>query len=440
MFTKVKGTFDLLPEDAGKIAELENWLRRVASIYGFNEIRVPILSNSDVIHRSSGESSDIVTKETFDFKDRGDRDITLRPEGTAPVIRAVIENKLYTRPLPLKLFYLGDMFRYERPQKGRYREFSQFGVEVVGTKSSLMDAEVIALASTIFKSLKVNNYRVRLNTLGDEASRSAYKATLKGYFSDKLDSLCEDCKRRYETNPLRILDCKVDKDTDALKNAPKISSFLNEESKAEFEKVKSYLDSLNIPYFVDEQLVRGLDYYTKTIFEFELTDSNGVGQSSTICAGGRYDNLVKTLEGPDMGCVGFAFGIERLSAILGGDPYVNETLCQLIPIGDDAKGYMIKLLQRLRERGFTSEMNYEANNLKGHFKSADNNKARFILIAGTDELERGVVTIKDKLDETEEKVMDVEIERYMIQKLKKRSHCGGSCESCSGDCNECEEK
>jgi len=433
MYTKVKGTFDVLPETARKMSSLEHYLKQVASLYGFQEIRVPILSNSDVIHRSSGESSDIVTKETFDFKDRGDRMLTLRPEGTAPVIRAVIENKLYTNPLPLKLFYLGDMFRYERPQKGRYREFSQFGVEVVGTNSPYMDAEVITLASTIFGSLRIKNYRVRLNSLGDDESRNNYRTALKEYFSDKLDTLCEDCKKRYETNPLRILDCKADKDNEVLKNVPKISDYLSEESKKEFEVVKNYLSYLNIPYIVDEKLVRGLDYYTNTIFEIEIESENAVGQSLTICAGGRYNNLVKLLEGPDLGCVGFAFGLERLAEIIDERvDYSHKVIAQLIPIGIEAKMNLIGLLQEVRISGLSAELSYESNNLKSHFKASDNNKARFIVIQGEDELKNKQVKVKDKKDNTEELINEDELCGYMIKRLR----CNHSCETCEGDCHE----
>ena len=438
MFTKVKGTMDLLPEDAKKTAVLENYLRSVAELYGFQEIRVPILSDSGLIHRSSGESSDIVTKETFDFKDRGERLLTLRPEGTAPVIRAVIENKMYTDNLPLKLFYMGDMFRYERPQKGRYREFSQFGVEVVGTNSPLMDSEVITLASTIFKTLDITNYRVRLNTLGDTESRNNYRQALKEYFSDKLDSLCADCKKRYEINPLRILDCKADKDTDALKNAPKISDFLTEESKKEFEEGKKYLDLLNIPYIVDESLVRGLDYYTNTIFEIELADSNGVGQSSTICAGGRYNNLTETLGGPALGCVGFAFGLERLKDIvnLQGD-FKKSVLCQLVPLGDDARENMIGLLQTLRLNGFVSELSYEAKNLKNHFRASEKNNARFVLIQGEQELINHMVQIKDQANNTQDVISEDDLINYLYKKIRCNHHCHstGDCE-CGGNCHE----
>jgi len=437
MFTKVKGTYDLFGKDATKVAQLENYLREVASLYGFEEIRVPILASTELIHRSTGDSSDIVTKETFDFKDRGDRMLTLRPEGTAPVIRAVIENKLYANPLPLKLFYVGDMFRYERPQKGRYREFSQFGVEVIGSNSAYMDAEVIALANTIFNSLRIKNVKVKINTLGDALSHENYKNALKEYFKDKLDNLCEDCKKRFETNPLRILDCKVDQDNEVIKNAPKINDFLSNESIEDFNKVQEYLVNLNIPFEVDHLLVRGLDYYTNTVFEFVMNDSES-GQSGTICGGGRYNNLMKELDGPDTPCVGFAFGLERLSQVIDERvDYTKKIMCQLIPIGDSAFKYLVGLLQYLRISGLTSEMNYEASSLKGHFKSADNNNARFIIIAGDDELKEKSVKIKDKQNDTEEIVKEDQILNYIIGKIRSSHSCSGDCGTCGEDCSSC---
>lgn len=406
MFTKVKGTYDLLPEESKKYTYIEGFLRDISTLYGFEEIRVPILSSAELIHRSNGDASDIVSKETYDFKDRGDRIITLRPEGTAPVIRSIIENKMYANyPLPLKVFYMGNMFRYERPQKGRYREFRQFGVEVVGTNSPYMDAEIIALAYNIFEELNIKNFRVRLNTLGDDESRLNYRNALKDYFKDKIDNLCEDCKRRYNTNPLRILDCKVDKDNEILLNAPKISDFLNQKSKDDFEIVKKYLDELEIPYVVDEQLVRGLDYYTNTIFELELTDTSNLGQAGTICGGGRYDNLTQELDGPKLGSIGFAFGLERLISIVDFNCDLTRQIdCQLIPIGENAKTNMIKMLDFLRNAGLISEMNYEATSLKGHFKSAENNKAKYLIIQGDDELSKNTVKIKNKLTNVEEEV------------------------------------
>ncbi|MCR5741431.1 MAG: histidine--tRNA ligase [Gammaproteobacteria bacterium] len=438
MYTKIKGTNDVLMEDAKKLSSLEEYLKRIVMLYGYEEIRVPILAPTELIHRSSGDSSDIVKKETFDFKDRGDRLITLRPEGTAPVIRAVIENKLYTRPLPLKLFYLGDMFRYERPQKGRYREFSQFGVEVVGTNSPLMDAEVITMASTIFRALEIKNFRVRLNTLGDSESRDNYRKALKDYFKPHLDELCSDCKDRFENNPLRILDCKVDHDSEVLKNAPKIKDYLSEKSKNEFELVKQYLELVQVPYYVDDSLVRGLDYYTNTIFEIEMISDNNVGQSLTICAGGRYDNLMKLLGGPEMGSVGFAFGLERLADLLSNDKqdYSKNVLCQLIPIGPKAKARLIRLTQTLRMQGIPTEIDYESTSLKQHFKKSESNKAKFIIIQGDDELNENKVKIKNKLIDEEVTLLETEIVPYIVKSLRKENtcSCGGDCD-CDGNCD-----
>ena len=442
MYTKVKGTNDVLMEESKKLSTLEHYLKQIVSLYGYEEIRVPILSPTELIHRSSGDSSDIVTKETFDFKDRGDRWVTLRPEGTAPVIRAVIENKLYTRPLPLKLFYLGDMFRYERPQKGRYREFSQFGVEVVGTMSPYMDADCITMASTIFDFLGIKKYVVKLNTLGDKESRDNYRKALKDYFSPHINELCEDCKKRFETNPLRILDCKVDAQSDILKNAPKISDYLSDASKAEFEIVKNYLELVKVPYVIDENLVRGLDYYTNTIFEIQMTDQGTDGQSQTICAGGRYNGLTKLLDGPEMGSVGFAFGLERLlSQIEDKADYSKNMLCQLIPIGSEAKVHMVKLLQQLRLQGISAEMDYEAKNLKQHFKASEISKAKFIIICGDDELNNKTLQIKNKITNEEVTLHEPQLVRYIINALdaersKHHEHChchDDECE-CDGDC------
>ena len=447
MYTKVKGTNDVLMEDSKKLSILEHYLKQIVTLYGYEEIRVPILAPTELIHRSSGDSSDIVTKETFDFKDRGDRMVTLRPEGTAPVIRAVIENKLYTRPLPLKLFYLGDMFRYERPQKGRYREFSQFGVEVVGTNSPYMDADCITMASTIFEFLGIKKYVVRLNTLGDNESRTNYRKALKEYFAPHLDELCEDCKKRYETNPLRILDCKVDASNSLLKNAPKISDYLSESSKAEFEIVKHYLELVKVPYYVDENLVRGLDYYTNTIFEIEMRDGAQEGQSQTICAGGRYNGLTKLLDGPELGSVGFAFGIERLLAQIKDDTnYSKQMLCQLIPIGKEAKVHMISMLQELRLQGISTEMDYEATNLKQHFRASENSNAKFIIICGDDELENKTLKIKNKFTNEEVTIHENQLIRYIVgvlnsQKTHHHDCCCGESDDCDCDKNcSCGEK
>ncbi len=425
MYTKVKGTYDLSPEEAKKLASIERFLSQVVSLYGYEELRVPILESSELIHRSSGDSSDIVTKETYDFKDRGNRLITLRPEGTAPVIRSVIENKLYTRHLPLKLFYLGDMFRYERPQKGRFREFRQFGVECIGSSSPLMDAEVILMASTIFDALGVSNYIVRLNTLGDSLSRDNYRQALKEYFSKVKDNLSDDSKVRLEVNPLRILDSKDPRDKEFIKDAPKIGDYLSPESKEKFDSVKSYLDNMNVKYYLDERLVRGLDYYTDTIFEIELEGNDNVGQSQTICAGGRYDNLVKSLGGPDLKSVGFAFGLERLLSIVEDNAdYSKKVLVQFIPIGEKPKANLIKKMQEVRLEGITSEMDYDAANLKNHFKSSSANNASFLVIQGDSELEDNTLQIKNKINDKEDYIDEDDLLDYLIRELSGGCSCG----------------
>lgn len=441
MYTKIKGTNDFLPEKAKQLTTVEHYLRDVVNLYGYEEIRTPIIESTDLIHRSTGSDSDIVKKETYDFIDRGNRPITLRPEGTAPTIRAVIENKLYVRPLPLKLFYCEDNFRYERPQKGRYREFRQFGVEVVGSSSPYMDGEVISLAYVIFSTLGIKDIVVKINTIGDDYSKNAYTNAIKDYLKDKIDGLCEDCKKRYETNPLRILDCKVDKENRIFKNVPKISDYLSEESKAKFDVVKGYLNILQIPFEIDENLVRGLDYYTETVFEIE-TKNSVLGQAKTVCGGGRYDKLVKELGGPDMKCIGFSFGMERLLEIIEDDfDYSKKMMIQIIPLGIDAKAHSIRLIQDLRITGLTAEIDYEAKNLKAHFKAAENNNARFIVIIGDEELEKGTVKIKDKQKNTEEEISESNLKEYIINSL--RSHhcsCGDECCDCEDDECDCDDE
>ena len=311
MITKPRGTYDVLPEETKKWVKLENYLRKVSLLYNYKEIRTPMFEASEVFHRNQDDSSDMVNKETYDFLDRGNRKMTLRPEQTAPIVRAYIENKIYGDNNQHKLFYIGPNFRYENPQKGRFRQFSQFGVEALNSSSPYLDAEVIAFAVTIFKGLGLKNVKVKLNSLGDEESRNNYRDALKEYFKDELVNLCSDCKNRYEKNPLRILDCKVDKDKEIMKNVIRIKDYLNETSKNHFQSVLETLDNMNIEYVIDDYLVRGLDYYSHTVFEIEA-DIEGFGSQNVLGAGGRYDKLVSDLGGPVTPAVGFAFGLERL--------------------------------------------------------------------------------------------------------------------------------
>ncbi|MDY0139673.1 MAG: histidine--tRNA ligase, partial [Candidatus Izemoplasmatales bacterium] len=291
MIRKIKGTQDILPNEIEKWHEIEETMRNVAKIFNFSEIRTPIFEASELFHRSVGETTDIVKKETYDFEDRGSRMNTLRPEGTAGVVRSVIENKLYTDPnLPLKLYYYGPMFRYERPQKGRQRQFHQFGAEIIGSNSPLVDAEVINFAATYLKALKINDINIRVNSLGDRESKDRYQLALNEYLEPNIHNLCEDCNRRYKENPLRVLDCKVDKDSETLKNAPKPLDYLSDNAKVHFDQVIMSLDQIGLNYTIDKNLVRGLDYYTHTVFEID-SDLETLGAQSTLVGGGRYNNL-----------------------------------------------------------------------------------------------------------------------------------------------------
>ena len=387
---KPKGTVDILPGESEKWASIEQRIRKVCKLYNFKEIRTPIFESGELFHRDQNDSSDMVTKETYDFVDRGDRNMTLRPEGTAGVVRAFIENKLYVENPVSKLFYMGPMFRYERAQRGRQRQFHQFGIEALGSPSPLMDAEVIATAVAVIKEFGLSGIKVKINSIGDEESRKAYKDVLVNYFTKYEDDLCEDCKNRLHKNPLRILDCKVDHHKDYFTQAPKISTYLNESSKTHFNEVLEALKAMNIDYEVDENLVRGLDYYTHTVFEIEV-DCAELGAQNVICAGGRYNNLVGQLGGPDTPACGLAFGMERLLFALEseGKKLAKDYQSHLfiIAMGDKAIKKSSELLNKCRMGGLISEMDYNNKSLKAQFKLADKNNALFTVIIGDNEIE-----------------------------------------------------
>ena len=330
--------------------------------------------------------------------------MTLRPEGTAGVVRSFIENKMYGRAdLPVKLWYFGPMYRYERPQSGRYREFYQFGVEAFCSDDPMLDAEIISIPVNFYKLLGLKGIKVNINTLGDTESRLKYREALINYFRPHIDSLCDDCKARFEKNPLRILDCKVDHDLDIMKNAPKIIDYLNESSRNHFEKVKEYLEALNIDYTVNYSIVRGLDYYTHTVFEVEAS-VEGFGSQNVLCAGGRYNGLVETIGGPQTPGVGFALGLERLLVALEYEklePWEDKTTdFYIAPMDDTCKGYSLKVLNMLRMNGFNGDMDYMNRSLKSNFKQAERLNTKYIIIIGNDEIENNMVTIKD--NETKE--------------------------------------
>lgn len=407
MLQRPKGTYDLYGDDALKILYLKKIINSLMDKYNFKYFQTPIFESSEVFHRGVGETTDIVSKETYDFKDRGDRNLTLRPEGTAGIVRCFIENKLYAEPMPLKAWYFGSMFRYERPQSGRNREFSQFGVEVFGCDDAIMDAEIISIVVNLFSLLGLNGIKVNINSLGDKESRDNYREALLDYFKPYLNDLCDDCKSRYEKNPLRILDCKVDSDKIVMKEAPKIADYLNEESKNHFEEVKKYLDALNIDYIVNDNLVRGLDYYTHTVFEVEA-DIKGFGSQNVLAAGGRYNNLVETIGGPKTSGVGFALGVERLLLALDAEN-IDIAECQPLDIygmcmSDDERPYLLKIVNYLRLNGFNVDLDYSGRNLKNNFKHADRLGAKFIIIIGEEEVKNDFVTIKDNDTKEEYKI------------------------------------
>lgn len=420
MITKPKGTYDILPDESPKWAKLEDTIRKICKLFNYKEIRTPIFESSDVFHRDQNDTSDMVTKETYDFKDRSDRGITLRPEGTAGVARAFVENKLYVENPVSKLFYMGPMFRYERPQKGRNRQFNQFGVEALGSDSPLIDVEVISLGATLIRALGLKDVTVKINSLGDEESRSAYKNVLINHFSKYKDCLCEDCLNRLEKNPLRILDCKVDRDKDFFKTAPKINEYLNDYSKERFNEVLAGLDLLDLKYVVDDNLVRGLDYYSHTVFELEVNVPE-FGAQNVIGAGGRYDNLISDLGGPKTPGVGMAFGVERLllATDLNGKKLAkpDEIHAYIIALGKNAQMEAIRLNNVLRIGGLSTDMDYLSGSLKAQFKKADKNNAKFTLILGDNELEKGEINIKNNETDEQETIKIVDVYAYIITKI-----------------------
>ena len=395
---KPKGTQDILPADSAKWQYVENVARETFKKYNYGEIRTPMFEHYEVISRSVGDTTDIVTKEMYDFHDKGDRHITLRPEGTAPVVRSYVENKLFAPEVqkPVKVYYIGSMFRYERPQAGRLREFHQLGVECFGSKNPATDVETIAMADQLFNTFGMKDVTLHLNSLGNTESRLAYRQALIDYLTPMRESLSKDSQRRLDENPLRVLDSKEKEDKVAVENAPSILDYLNEESQAHFDEVRTMLDSLNIPYVIDTNMVRGLDYYNHTIFEFITTIDKS---ELTICAGGRYDSLVEYFGGPETAGFGFGLGLERLLLVLdkqGIELPVEENLDVYIAVlGSGANGKALELVQAIRYQGFKAERDYLGRKIKAQFKSADTFKAKTVITLGESEVESGQVNVKN---------------------------------------------
>lgn len=420
MLQKPKGTYDIY----GKRSLMMNYLKEVFSNlidkYNASYFETPMFESSELFHRGVGETTDIVSKETYDFKDRGDRNMTLRPEGTAGIVRSFIENKLYAESLPLKAWYMGPMFRYERPQAGRYREFYQIGFECFGTYDPMMDAEVISIVYNFFNLLGLKGVKVNINTLGDKESREMYHKALMDYFKPYLNELCDDCNRRFEKNPLRILDCKVDADKEFMKCAPRMTDYLNEVSKEHFSLVKNYLDAMNIDYEVNSNIVRGLDYYTHTVFEV-VADIKNFGSQNVLAGGGRYNNLVENIGGPSVPGVGFAIGVERLLLALeyeGLDNIeFNPVDVYIFGASDNEKEYIMKLANDLRGSGFKIDVDYESKSFKNNFKRADKLKSKFVIIIGEEEVKTKVLTVKNNKAKEEYKVSIDELVKFLNEKL-----------------------
>lgn len=396
-----RGTKDILKPDSYMWQNIEKTIREVSEYFGVSEIRTPTFESTELFMRSVGETTDIVNKEMYTFNDKSNRSLTLRPEGTAGIVRSFIEHKLYNEVQPIKLFYINNTFRYERPQAGRMREFSQYGVEVFGSDSPICDAEVISLAFEVLRKLELTNIELRINSIGDNVSRSSYNNALKEYLNINFNNLCDSCKGRYEKNPLRVLDCKNEDCKDLLSNAPNILEYLSKDCKEHFTIVKNTLDNMEVPYIVDPTIVRGLDYYTRTVFEVVCND---IGAQGAICGGGRYDNLIEQFGGPKMGAVGFAMGLERLIlAIESKKGKYKDIPKRDIFIGCIGEKGLIKsqkLIYELRKKGITAEGDVIGRSVKSQLKYADKIGAIYSVILGDKEVDSNIAKIKDMQEGT----------------------------------------
>jgi histidyl-tRNA synthetase len=391
--TGIKGMNDILPDQISTWQFLEQEAHRIFQAYGFSEIRVPVVEKTELFCRSIGETTDIVEKEMYTFNDKSGNSLTLRPEGTAPVMRSFIEHKLHTQDPVTKLYYLGPMFRYERPQKGRYRQFHQIGVEAVGVDDPKIDAQILAMLSHYFEAVGIGNVELHINSLGCKDCRPGYRQALVDFLEARIEVLCTDCQRRYRSNPLRVLDCKVPACKEATAGAPSVLDYLCTGCEEHFGQVKSYLTDLAIPFAIDDRMVRGLDYYTKTTFEM-VTGS--LGSQNAVAAGGRYDGLIADLGGPAVPGIGFAMGVERLVLMKGETP-ISAPRPQLFlaAMGDAAAHRSFLLMSALQRRGIHAEMDYASKSLKAQMRRAGKINARFALILGEEELAKGIAPLRD---------------------------------------------
>ena len=400
-----RGTKDILPDTVGDWNYVEGEIRELCRRFGYSEIRTPIFEHTELFQRGIGEGTDVVDKEMYTFTDRGERSITLRPENNASAVRAYIQNKIYAQSNLVKLFYIGSMFRYDRPQAGRMREFHQFGVEALGEANPAVDAEVILLAMNLLEGLGLKDLELSINSVGCPKCRSKYRTMLQDFFRDKLEDLCEDCRSRFERSPLRILDCKKDSDKPYMADAPKITDCLCEECAEHFAKLKELLTSAGISFTHDPRLVRGLDYYTKTAFEIKYPP---LGAQSAVAGGGRYDGLIEEMGGNPTPAVGFATGLERLLLALESQnllPEKNRSVdAYVVALGETAQAEGFKLLNSLRQQGLSAAMDFAGRSMKAQMKQANKLGAKYSVILGEDEISEGVVMLRSMEDSSQAKV------------------------------------
>ena len=393
--TAVKGFNDILPDESGRWQYIEQTARRVFELNGFGEIRVPVMEKTELFCRSIGDATDIVEKEMYTFTDKGENSVTLRPEGTAGVMRAFIEHKLYAQDPIAKLYYLGPMFRYERPQKGRYRQFHQIGAEITGVHDPLADAQVLNMLTAFFREIGLTEPTLQINSLGCPECRPAYRATLRSFLEERMGHLCEDCKRRFDTNPLRMLDCKVPGCIEATAGAPSVLEHLCSGCDEHFSSVRRYLDLSSTPYSINSRMVRGLDYYTRTTFEMV---TGLLGSQSAVAAGGRYDGLISQLGGPSIPGIGFALGLERVALLLGSQDFVSLPDLFIATMGGGERDVAFRLMDGLLKSGVRVEMDYEGKSLKSQMRRADKLKARYSVVIGGNEVETGRASFKRMAD------------------------------------------
>lgn len=420
MIKALRGTQDILPAASSQWRYVEEKIRHICERYGFGEIRTPHFEQTELFQRGIGETTDVVSKEMYTFTDRGDRSLTLRPENTASAVRAYLEHKLYADQGVEKLYYIGSMFRYDRPQAGRYREFHQFGTEILGTDSPQADAEIICLALRLFQELGLRDLKVQINSVGDPQCRPIYREKLQEFFADKLDELCPDCRSRLDKNPLRVLDCKQEKCQRASQGAPEIIDYLNEECAAHFQKVQELLTAAGVDYTINLRLVRGLDYYTKTAFEIQYAP---LGAQSAICGGGRYDGLVEEIGGPPTPGIGFAVGMERLLLALDMQGLLPTLALPVdvavVTIGEAAQTHGFVLGENLRREGLRVDTDLQGRSLKSRMKQAAKIGAKYVIIIGEDEMQQGTVILRNLDDHQQIEIREDELVVHLRNQVER---------------------